>query len=87
MIPFAYAADIPLLKKINSEILNPIIGLLFALALLYFVWGVYEFIQGADDESKRRDGQQHMLWGVIGLAIMISAFGIMQVVCKTIGCE
>ena len=87
MIPFAYAADIPLLDKIKTNILNPFITLLFALALVYFLYGVYEMVKGADSDEARRQGQQHVLWGVIGMAIMISAFGIMQVVCKTIGCE
>ncbi len=86
MVPLAYAASIPLLDKITTTILNPLITLLFAFALVYFLYGVYEMVRGSDNEEARRIGQQHVLWGVIGMAIMISAFGIMHVVCNTIGC-
>ncbi|MFA6006251.1 MAG: hypothetical protein WC764_00790 [Candidatus Paceibacterota bacterium] len=78
-------AAVALIGKIESAILNPIIGLLGAAALAYFIWGVAEFIYHVDNEAERSKGRQHMLYGVIGLAIMISVFGILNVVCNTVG--
>lgn len=69
-----------LLGKINEEILNPFIGLLIAIALLVFIYGVIEFITGADNEDKRTQGKQHIIWGIIGLFIMVSVFGIMNII-------
>ncbi|MEA1929696.1 MAG: hypothetical protein U9M92_02330 [Patescibacteria group bacterium] len=74
-----------LLTKINTELLNPFIALLFALALVFFLYGVYEYVKGADSGTIRETGKMHMIWGVVGMAIMVSAFGIMGVICKTIG--
>lgn len=74
-----------LLTKIEAQILTPIIGLLGAAALAYFIWGVGEFIYYVDSEAERTKGKQHMLYGVIGLAIMLSVFGILNVVSGTIG--
>ena len=79
--------NFPLLDNINTYIVNPIIGLLFGLALLYFVYGVAVFIVNGDNDVKRREGASHMLWGVIGLFVMVSVFGIMKVICTTIGCN
>ncbi len=75
------------ITKIKAEILNPIIGLLFALALVLFLWGVYQFITKADDPQKATDGRSHMIWGVVGMVIMFSAFGIMNAICSLIGCR
>lgn len=75
-----------LIAKIKSEILNPVVGFMFALALLYFVYGMYEFIAGADNEDAVSKGREHMLYGIIGMFIMVSAFGILKLICNTIRC-
>ncbi|KKQ34925.1 MAG: hypothetical protein US50_C0031G0005 [Candidatus Nomurabacteria bacterium GW2011_GWB1_37_5] len=81
----AYAASVDsLVSALKDQIINPIIKLLFVLAFMYFAWGVMEYIWGASDEKKRTQGQQHMLWGVIGMAIMASALGIVQLIVGTI---
>jgi uncharacterized membrane protein YidH (DUF202 family) len=67
-----------LIKKINAQILNPIIGLLIAIGLVVFLYGVLEFIMGADNLEKRETGKKHMIWGIIGLFIMVAVFGIMN---------
>lgn len=76
------------LGKIKTEILTPIATVLIAIAVLYFVWGVFEFIQGAGSEDARSKGRQHMLWGVFGLFIMVSVVGILNLICDTLqaGC-
>ncbi|MFQ5540873.1 MAG: hypothetical protein ACE5F4_01350 [Candidatus Paceibacteria bacterium] len=66
-------------------IINPLIGLLFALALAYFVWGGAQFILNAGSEEGRKKGKQALLWGLIGLFVMASVFGILRVVTATFG--
>ena len=69
-----------LIGRIGDQILNPIAGLLIALGVLMFVYGLIEFIAGADNEDKRNIGKRHMVWGVVGLFIMVSVFGIMWII-------
>lgn len=88
----ALAATVPpavlsLVGKISTNILNPIIAILFALAFVYFVWGVAKYIWSPDNEKARTDGQQAMLWGVIGMFIMVSVFGIMRFLISSIGAD
>ena len=71
--------------KINDVILFPLITLLLALALLLFLWGAFRFIAGAGDEEARTTGKRHMLFGVIGMLIMVSAFAILQIAAGTFG--
>ena len=77
---------LPIIDDIKREIAQPIIYLLLAVAFVTFLYGVYEMIAGSDNEESRKLGQQHVLWGVIGLFIMVSVFGILNVVCQTVGC-
>ena len=72
-----------LLSKISTEILLPIIYLLFALSLVYFLWGVFVFVKNSDNPEKRSEGYDHMIWGIIGLFIMISANGIVNLITNT----
>lgn len=67
-----------LVAKIAELIVNPTITLLFGLAILYFVWGLVQYIRGADQSAERSKGAQHMMWGIIGIFIMVSAIAILQ---------
>ena len=72
-----------LISKIVELIVNPLIQLLFAVALVYFLWGVYQYVAGASSPEKRETGAKHILWGLVGLAIMISVFAIIQISSNT----
>jgi uncharacterized membrane protein YidH (DUF202 family) len=73
------------LAKVEAAILVPLITLLSLIAFVLFVWGVVQFIAGAEDEEKRKTGQQHMLWAIIGLAIMFGANAIVALLKLTVG--
>jgi len=74
-----------LMSGIVTEIINPIIGVLFALALLYFLYGLVTFIANADNVSKKGEAQSHMIWGLVGLVVMVSAWAIIQISLNTVG--
>ncbi len=73
-----------LIGKISANILNPLVLLFAAIATIYFLWGVFEFIRDYDNSEARSVGARHMLWGVIGMFIIFSAFGIMNLIADTI---
>lgn len=70
----------PIIQKINDAILTPIIVLLFALATGYFLFGVMKFVQNQDNDKEMEVGKQHMVWGVVGIAIMVGVYGILHLV-------
>ncbi len=73
-----------LVGNIVVNIITPIVLLLFGVALVFFIWGLINFIRGADNEEARSTGQKHMLWGIIGLFIMTSAYAIMCMIARTL---
>lgn len=74
-----------LLNRVNEFVINPIIILLFSVALLVFFWGIFVFIKGAASEEVRKKGKSAMEWGIKGLLIMVGVYGILRVVLTTFG--
>jgi len=61
-----------------------IVPLLFAIAFLYFVWGVFKyFFWGAENETERETGRQVILWSIIGFAVIVSVWGLTQIIIDT----
>jgi Na+/H+ antiporter NhaC len=71
--------------NINDQIITPLIYLIFTLALLYFLYNVFVYIQNAESPDKRIEGAKGMMWGIIGLFIMLSVKGIINLILRTIG--
>lgn len=66
------------------SLVNPVIALLSGLALIFFLWGLVKFVFNSGNEQSRQEGKQVMLWGIIAIFIMVSVWGIVQVLQVTI---
>jgi hypothetical protein len=73
------------LNKINQFILNPLILLAFAIAFLVFFWGIFQFISSQTADVQREEGKRKIFWGLFGIFIMISAYGLIRLVLGTFG--
>lgn len=74
-----------MLAKIESAILFPLMTLMMAVAFFIFIWGAYQFVAHADDDSARTEGKAHMMYGIIGLLVMVSAMAILKIAAGTWG--
>ncbi len=84
----AYALNLDqALLKINYYIINPAIRILFALAFLIFVWGIIEYTLNKDSADAKIKGRDHIMWGLVGLAIMTSVFFIVRIITTTLGLD
>lgn len=70
---------------INKSIVNPLIQFAFIVAFVVFIWGVMQFIRNANNPDERKKGQDHMIWGIVGLVIMLGVFGIITIITRTFG--
>lgn len=84
IIPIAEANVVTLMKSVNRVIINPLIILLFSLAVVYFIFGLVKFLLAQGNEEVRKTSKNHMVWGIVGMFIMIAVFGIMNIILKTI---
>jgi Type IV secretion system pilin len=88
MVPIAWAqshtaAAASFVERINNAIIFPLVSLMLGVAVLVFVWGGYQYLLNADNATARSEGQKHMLFGIIGIVVMISAFTILSIAVRT----
>jgi hypothetical protein len=61
-----------------NSLLTSITVLLFAAAFVFFLYGVFQFVRAAGDEEARKTGRDHIIYGIIGLAVMASVYGLVN---------
>ncbi|PIP86614.1 hypothetical protein COV42_00225 [Candidatus Campbellbacteria bacterium CG11_big_fil_rev_8_21_14_0_20_44_21] len=86
LVPYfalAAADNVNELIVILSGIVRSLILLAVAMALLYFFWGLALFIKNTGSGSEAEEARQKMLWGIIALFVMVSVWGIVQVLNTT----
>ena len=71
------------INKIVDLLVNPAIYVLFSLGLLIFVYGVVEFLYNLSKGADTKEGKSHMLWGIVGMLIMVSVYGIITLIDST----
>jgi hypothetical protein len=65
---------------------NILVPLVFALAFLLFIWGMFKFfILSGSNEEGREQGKSLMLWGVIAFVMMVSIWGLVNVISTGLG--
>jgi hypothetical protein len=69
-----------LLKNISRLIINPIINFLLVIATLVFLWGVIQYVIAGESSDKTQKAKQQIIWGLIGLTIMASAWAIVKII-------
>lgn len=90
MVAYAQeAADVAqsFMDRINEVILFPLITLLLAIALVVFLFGAFQYVLGANNPTARAEGSKHILWGIIGMVVMVSAWTILYIAAGTFGVE
>lgn len=74
-----------LLRAINDFIINPALLVIFATGFVVFIWGLVQFLWNPEDQSRRADGIRHLMFGVLGMFIMVSVYGIIALIVNTLG--
>ena len=90
LLPFiasAAASDVIGALETVQSILNLLIPIVITLAIVYFLYGLAEFVLAVDEEKKRKEGKGIMLWGIMALVIIFFIGGITSLVAKTFGIQ
>jgi hypothetical protein len=69
-----------------GDILNILIPILIILGVVYFVWGVITYVISDDEEAKQK-GKMRMIYGIIGLVVIVAMWGLVGIVTRTFGLQ
>jgi hypothetical protein len=88
-VPLVSLAAVNNLSDVGSFVINTInnvlVPVLFAIAFIVFLWGAFKtFILGANSEEVKEQGKNLMLWGLIGFFVMVSVWGLVNILTGTV---
>ncbi len=74
--------------KLATVIINPILALMFGIGAVVFVWGLVQYLYSINVRGKADDqGKKHMIFGIIGMFIMVAVFSIIRIIANTINVQ
>lgn len=72
--------------NILTEIVNPVLSVVTAFTFAWFLYGVTRFILLKDKGGEEMErGKKHLIYGTIGLFIIVSLWGIMNFLANVTG--
>jgi len=64
-------------------LIQGLIPVVIGLGVLVFLWGVLQYVIAKDDSGKEQ-GRVFMLWGIIALFVMVSVWGLVNILRETL---
>jgi Type IV secretion system pilin len=76
----AFSSLKTIIESFSSNVLTALGSLFMGAAVVIFFFGIVQYILGArsGDAKKIGDGNQFMMWGLVGLFVMFSVYGIVK---------
>ena len=83
---FAYAtSNIFQLTVDLRSLLSYVVPMIIGLALVAFLWGIIKYLFGGEDEGVRKESKQFMIWGIVGLTVMVSLWSLVSIFANLFG--
>ncbi|MEK7589891.1 MAG: pilin [Patescibacteria group bacterium] len=79
----ALAADLDSVLDKIGDLIGTATPIIVALALIFFFYGLAKYILNSGDEEKRTEGKGIMIWGIIALFVMVSVWGLVNLLANT----
>lgn len=68
-----------------KSIANTIIPLFMIIGVAVFLWGIVKYITHSGDEEARKSAQGYIIYGLIGIFVMVAFWGIITLLATTFG--
>ena len=69
------------------RLVRVLVLIVFVLAIVAFGWGIVQFIFAGGDPSAIGKAKSFLLWGLIGMAVLASLFGLITYIQSYFGIE
>ena len=63
-----------------EAVFRQLIGILFVVATVVFIWGVIQYVIAGGDEDKISNAKNVIVWGLVGLFVMMMMWSIVTAV-------
>ena len=72
-----------LVSRFWTYIISPAILIVFAAGFFLFTWGLVQFLNNLNEGGDNKEGKSHMVWGMAGMLVMVSVYGIIALLSNT----
>lgn len=69
-----------------KDLLNLALPIIIAAAVVYFVYGIAVYVMSGDDDAKAA-AKGKIIYGIIGLFVMISVWGLVRILSRVTGVD
>jgi fumarate reductase subunit D len=85
LTPFLTLAQTTIQNIITTvrDIASSLIPLFMIFAVAVFLWGIVKYVTAAGDEEKAKSAKGYIIYGLIGIFVMIAFWGIIEIVTQT----
>ena len=66
-----------------SGIIDQIVPFLVGLGVFVIIWGIFTYITHSAEEEKRTEARQYIVYGIIGIFLMLSVWGLVTILRNT----
>ncbi|MEI6042619.1 MAG: hypothetical protein WCQ00_03590 [bacterium] len=66
-----------------TDFTNRLIPFIIGLTVLFFLWGIFRLVFSAKDSEARTEARGYIIWGIIALAVMVSVWGLVNLLTST----
>ena len=84
IINIAYAQTITSLLGGAQTVVERITSFLFVVATAVFLWGIITYVIAGGDEKKLDQAKNYIIYGLIGLFVMVAVWGIVNAICLSL---
>jgi len=80
-------ATVALVNKFVTYVIDPLMLVLFACSFFLFMYGMVRFLWDMKEGRPDPQGKPHLLYGIIGMLIIVSVGGIINFLASTFGLD
>ena len=70
--------------EVAKALITQVTPFIIGLGVFVILFGVFRYVVQADNEEARKSGQKFIFWGVIGVFVMISIWGLVNILVGTV---
>ena len=68
-----------------SKVLSALVPIMVTLALIYFIYGLAEYVAVSGNEAKKAEGKNIMIYGTLAMFMIVSIWGVVKFIGDTVG--
>lgn len=70
-----------------AQIVQPLIGLMFAAAIFFFIWNVFKVVTQSNKPDELAELKSRVVWGLVAIAAMASVWGLVALFLGSTGLD